>query len=66
MFNFYKDKSEYNPVTEFERIKNQLICAENEFENAVDKTHIKAAIFRLCELEARRDMVLNKIRRSEQ
>ncbi len=61
--NFLKQETAYDPIKEFEKISLQLFCAENEFKNATKPLEIKASIFRLNELEARRDMILNIIRR---
>jgi hypothetical protein len=50
-------------TAELDRIKTQIYCATNEFNNISDELQIKAAIFRLCELEARRDLIIRGARK---
>ncbi len=63
MLRINKNSETENVLRELEKIKKQLICAHSEFNNACDDLRIKAAVFRLCELEARRDLVLKEIRK---
>lgn len=62
MLKMYNQKNQYDIFNEFEKIKIQLYCANNEFNNATDELQIKAAIFRICELEARRDFALRRLK----
>lgn len=66
MLNVCKDKNQYDELNEFEKIKYQIYCANNEFNNASDELQIKAAVFRLCELEARRDLILKRLKGAEE
>lgn len=63
MQNIFKTKSGSDLSTELERIKAQIRCATNEFNNVSDELQVKAAIFRLCELEARRDLIIRSVRK---
>ena len=58
MQNFFKLKNSSASINELDRIKNEIYCAVNEFNNVSDELQVKAAIFRLCELEARRDLII--------
>ncbi len=58
------DKS-FDVLNELEKNKLQLVLARNEFDNVCDEAHIKAVIYRLCELETRQDWLLKQIRRGE-
>ncbi len=63
MQNLLKTKSGADSTAELDRIKAELYCATNEFNNVSDELQVKAAIFRLCELEARRDMIIRGVRK---
>ena len=63
MQNLLKIKSGADSTAELDRIKAELYCAANEFNNVSDELQVKAAIFRLCELEARRDMIIRGVRK---
>ena len=65
MMSFLKKRDAVAIIDELEQIKSQLHCADNEFNNAIDELDIKAAIFRLCELEVRQSIILDKMRREK-
>ena len=50
-------------TNELDRIKAEIYCAVNEYNNVSDELQVKAAIFRLCELEARRDLIIRGVRK---
>lgn len=57
------NKYKNDPFRELEKVKRQLFYAENEFNNVCGDLQVKAAIFRLCELEARRDLIIKEVRK---
>lgn len=57
-----KSGNDYNIFAELEKIKIRIYCAYNEFDNVTDQLQIQAAIFRINELEARRDFILKQIK----
>lgn len=59
---FLNKADSYDPLKEFEKINIRLMCARSEFNNATDPLMIKASIFRLNELEARRDIIIRAVR----
>lgn len=63
MQNLLKTKSGADSTAELDRIKAEIYCATNEFNNVSDELQVKAVIFRLCELEARRDMIIRGVRK---
>ncbi len=63
MQNFLKLKNGSDSINELDRIKTEIYCAVNEFNNVSDELQVKAAIFRLCELEARRDLIIRGVRK---
>ncbi len=55
-------ESNYDILDEFEKVKMQIYCANNEFNNVTQKLQIQAVIFRMNELESRRDLILKQIK----
>ena len=63
MQNVLKIKNSSDSINELDRIKTEIYCATNEFNTVSDELQVKAAIFRLCDHEARRDLIIRSVRK---
>lgn len=65
MIRYKATKNKNDLQEELEKIKIGYQSACSEFNNVCDELHINAAIFRLCELETRRSIILKQLRGKE-